>query len=447
MKKLDFIVSNETSNLRFENYQDFIKQEYKFIKKSEENALFTLTHRDFQQIRRILKDIWEEIKNLPLHYVIVFGSASDEEIKSFSAYLQKNDYNNIILVETLANLWSGGGYSLWLEYILGKKYKNVIFLEDDVEVLDKDTIFDILANIDEKTIVHTLCKNNLDEHGKYNKSRFIHCTGYPTSFFEKAWNHDPRYFWRSDDLDFIYRVDNAVVQYGYERKIIDKYHIHPNHKSSVLKMRFIYMVMRNHLYTCSKQGIIALLKYLPVVFGYIWSWVLQCLSGYFTALYATIRGIFDFIFRKKTHTYNQQIMNSSWSQKIHQPKYKRKERIKIEDLQSILANVYQTIWVYSEDAYLHLKLKNKVSNIFKHWTLDLSYYDPLYPIDLLWPQTYIVDDIDYTAKTCTLTEIKNGNGIVRYIYLIFSFIFSVIIFFILLPFIIVRWIFTSKYKF
>ncbi|MDR2415832.1 MAG: hypothetical protein LBD75_04455 [Candidatus Peribacteria bacterium] len=86
---------------------------------------------------------------------------------------------------------------------------------------------------------------------------------------------NPTYFQKSEDSDFLERIQRVVKKEQYDTKILETYHYHPNYKSSALRMWFIYFTIRNHLYTCAKSGIIHYVSYFPIIFAHIWSGVLQ----------------------------------------------------------------------------------------------------------------------------------------------------------------------------
>jgi hypothetical protein len=447
-KKLNFIVTNEFSNIRWINYSYFIENIEKISNSNNSNnSIFTLTHSNFDNIIRIIKQIWDNIKDINIDYVIVYSLINQKEINNFQNYLKENWFTKIILIKTIDNLWSAWGYALWLEYIIEENYQNIIFLEDDVEVLDKDSISEILKNIDKKTIVHTLCNNHKESDWSLTKSWHIQFTWYPVDFFKLVWNHDPRYFWRSDDLDFWERIEKIIKNYNYKRIKLNKLHYHPNYKSWTLKMWFIYMVLRNHLFTCSKYWIRRLLEYLPIVFMYIWSSVLQLINNlYFLSIYATLRWIIDFIFINKTFIYNQNIIKSKWASEINNLKKYKVIEIKTEELSNKLKNIYQTYWLYGNDAVLNLNLKNLFLNIFKFWNLTNNYYWPTYPINLLWPKTFIIENIDYYKKICKLIEINNGYLIKRYLNLILSFSITILIMIIFTPLILIKFLIITLKK-
>ncbi|MDR2415834.1 MAG: hypothetical protein LBD75_04470 [Candidatus Peribacteria bacterium] len=64
MSKLDFQITNETGNLRRKNYQDFIKNVYQFTPDTlYSNAILTLTYGSFENIKKQLACIHQEIKH------------------------------------------------------------------------------------------------------------------------------------------------------------------------------------------------------------------------------------------------------------------------------------------------------------------------------------------------------------------------------------------------
>jgi GT2 family glycosyltransferase len=178
--------------------------------------------------------------------ILVDNFSTDETSKKL-----KKEFKDIKIIRKNYNSGSSGGQNTGGRYAFKKKYKNIIFSDNDAYPISKDLIEKLVkkVNSDEKigfvvpSNIFIKNKSNLNEekirsyafHFLTTKREIVKKIGYP----------DEEYFLQIDDLDYTSRI----LSHGYEGiKLNEVYFSHPFKAISNLSPFFVYYTIRNTLY-------------------------------------------------------------------------------------------------------------------------------------------------------------------------------------------------------
>lgn len=128
-------------------------------------------------------------------------------------------------------------------------YSHLIMLEDDVELLQDQTVSDTIRNIQDNAV--TFINPPINTDGEH--SRYVQYACYPTALLQQSGIIDPRYYFRAEDLEWRKRLEHTIQTYGYHKVILDKDYYHPYLKSANNSGSRIYFSLRNQLWTCRKH--------------------------------------------------------------------------------------------------------------------------------------------------------------------------------------------------
>lgn len=255
------ILSNKNHAIRRSNRQSFVRT-IVGEKWTEQVNVLILCYNNTEQLFALLDRLDKEPRRKDFMVTIVQNSDNEEAKKNFDEKISQ--YENITIIYPIANLGSDGGHAMGQEYSLLKWYSHMILIEDDIELLEDDTISHTLDNISHKDeIIFIHAPINAD----WVHSRYVQYGCYPTSLFPKTGVVDPRTYFRSGDLEWWKRVERAIRTYWYTKKIVARNYFHPYLKWVNNSWSWIYFSLRNQLWTIRKhrEGV---MQFLAVVTQY-----------------------------------------------------------------------------------------------------------------------------------------------------------------------------------
>lgn len=235
------IQTNKKYNLRRTNRKDFLDA----VQWSKVNTIciFTLLYNNTENTQTIIDKLNTESQGTNIDLIILDNSPESK--------FQTLDIKgcHITFIRPRYNLGSAGWYALAMEYILSKWYEYMIMMEDDIILTDPETFSETYLQTDSKTIlfIHD-CINTWWEH-----SRYVQYACYPTAFIQQIGIIDPRFYFRSEDLERRLRIEEGIKKYGYKTHILDKNYYHPYLKKSNGSSWRSYFSIRNQLLMFQKH--------------------------------------------------------------------------------------------------------------------------------------------------------------------------------------------------
>lgn len=432
---IDFKIKNNHWYLRWKNWKNFLKEKIISNKNiSNKNVVVFVTFNNSYDTLKLLNIFLNKEERKDFDIIIVDNNSNSEHFSKLKDYVLNKKERKLILLQTADNLWGGGWYALWLEYILSKNYDYVTVTEDDAFPLQDNTLSWILDNSNSKTEI-------LIKYKDLNTTSFsLHFHWYPVYLIKEAWVLDPRYFMRSYDLEWALRINKKRKKLNINIKFVDLFYTHPVIKKWWNKFWQIYLWQRNSFFTESRYKFNV--KIFIITFLYLWFWFSKfLLEKDFRYIKYLIIAYFDFIFVNFWYKKNKLILEKLFKEKDNFYSKSNFQKISINDFNKKYNNSFLFAISIS---FLKNKIKfsRKKLNFF-HWTIISWYNSPLYPLFILSKKNISIEEIDWD----NLIILKKENKwLYRFIAIIFSFILWLLLYFIFLPFLIIRYLIWKIFK-
>lgn len=242
---MKFDINHNWWYLRWKNWQDFISDKhYSQYSSSSNNIVVFVTYNNAADTVSLLKIFLTQEQSNDFD-ILVVDNGCWEAFEQVRQFVKQQTTKKIIHLQAIDNLWGAWWYALWLEYILSKKYNYIIITEDDAFPLQDNTISTMLRYPDKEVFI---------QYKELQTTSFtLHFHGYPRQLIEAAWVPDPRYFMRSDDLEYALRINKQSQKNTIEKKILNDFsYTHPVSKRWWNKLRQIYLWQKNSRYTESR---------------------------------------------------------------------------------------------------------------------------------------------------------------------------------------------------
>lgn len=216
------ISENNNHAVRRTNRREFLHREEKIDIKQTSIGLLVLCYNNTDQFFRLLDRLNLEPERDKFTITIVQNSDNEKAIIAFDEQIKK--YENITVLYPITNLGSAGGYAFGQEYLLDAGCEHIIMLEDDVELLERDTISAMIDELEGKKDV-IFIEHPINAGGEH--SRYVQIACYPTALLKTSGVLDPRYYFRAEDLERAERLQKSIQQGNYKIKITDRRYYHP----------------------------------------------------------------------------------------------------------------------------------------------------------------------------------------------------------------------------
>jgi len=433
---MEFKIKHNKWFLRWKNWKDFLLS--KNISNNNiinDNVVLFVTYNNPKDtIKLINYFLKNEIKD-SFDIVIVDNHSNKENFEKIKNFILKQKERKIILLQAIENLWWAWWYALWLEYILSKKYNYVVITEDDAIPLQDNTISKML-DLKPKEVVITYKEKN-------TTSFSLHFHWYPINLIKKVWVLDPRYFMRSDDLEWSLRIWKEIKQLKIETKYISSlYYSHPVIKKWANKLWQIYLWQRNSLFTESRWRF----NYFSfiIIFLYIWMWFSKFfLEKDFRYIKYILLAYFDFIFIRFWYIRNKKILQKLFTEKDFFYKENNFKKISLEKFNNKYYNYYL---LYTALSFLKWKINcsKKLFDWFKNWIIINWYNLPLYPLFSCFKKNISIEEITQNNEIIIYEKINNIYLTIPMVFI--SFILWTIVYVLILPIIIIRFILWRVFK-
>lgn len=219
----------------------------------------------------------------------------DNGSKDNSIQMVKDNFEDVIIIETGKNNGIARGNNIGIEYALNNNYEYILLLNNDTEV-DKYMLGNMMEKADENTAV--TCKmyyfepkdviwcaggqinwkigttthfgENEKDNGKFDKSKYVEYT--PTccllihnNIFKKVGMMDEKYFMYYDDTDFCTRLNKNGYKIWYEASAM-LWHKVSSSSGGLESKISIYYGTRNRLYFINKH---CKNKIIPKIYFYL----------------------------------------------------------------------------------------------------------------------------------------------------------------------------------
>lgn len=423
MKELHYKVKNEYTNIRRENWKDFVDNIQ--WKKQHKIAIISLHFNNFENTKTLLTYLQQET-NKSFDIIIIENSTKEEETEKLKWYIKWK--KNIIHIQPIQNIGSAWWYALGMEYTIEQNYEYIFIVEDDVIFTETNTFTDMIQYADEKTLtfIHN-CKNTrLSSHPESKgKSRRVQTAWYPSKFIQNIGIIDPRYFFRGEDLEWGWRIETWIKKLWYKTHISNKDYLHPYLKSVNGNYARFYFSIRNQLLSVEKN-ISKNYTFFITLFLYIWTAMIKWIIHRNTVLLKSCsNAIVDFIKRNysfKNNTHNIWLFLKDAGQKG------KENRINTSKLIEKTQNFYGNTKILSITGIDREKLQysNNILNIFTHGILISSSSTVFTPLFFLAPKVLCINEFNLKNNTISIQEYKNKHKIKNIIAFVISLVASLI---------------------
>ncbi len=424
MEWIDYKIKNKFSNLRWQNWEEFVE----IIKweKKHKIAILAINFNNFENTRKLLEYLAKETIEV-FDIVLIENSTKQEEEDKFNRFYK--DKGNITVIKPINNLWSAGWYALGMEYIINNGYEYFFIVEDDVIFCEHNVFDDMIKNANENTLTFiNNCKNTWESQNPTNKGQSwrVQTAGYPVHFIKKVGVIDPRYFFRGEDLERWSRIKRWIKTLWYKTEIINHNYIHPYLKSINGNYARFYFSIRNQLLSLEKQPrknytfIITLFFYLRTSITKIFvEKDSVILKSFLDAVWDFCKH--DFSFENNKHkiwlflnsgtgkTTSTWISREDFS-KMSKDFYGSKKLLSITWVDMGTFSFSTNIW----NAISYGLLMSSSSTIF-------------YPISLLAPRVICINEFRLTDNMMSIYKYKNYNFIANMILIMISFVVSIVV--------------------
>lgn len=421
---LDYKIQNWYKNIRRENRKDFVLN----ISWNKKNkiAILAIHFNNPENTKRLLEYLKKE-KNQNLDIILVDNTTKRDLEKDFYDLVSK--FENTTIIKPVSNLWSAGGYALWMEYIINQQYEYFFMMEDDVILIEDNIFSDIIECANYKTLTFiNNCQNTRDAKDTENKwkSRWVQLAWYPVDFVEKIWIIDPRYFFRAEDLEWWSRIEKGIEKLWYEAKVVDKNYLHPYLKSVNWNYTWFYFSMRNQLLSLEKS-LKNNYRFFVVLFFYLRTAITKFLVKRDNLILKSFKdAVSDFLNRNFSRANNK---NKIWWFINHNKKEEKVERIDKTELSRFSKDLYSSdkilliTWVDREG----IKYSSSIKDLWKNWILISSSSTIFYPISLLAKKVICINEFDLWGNKISISRYENWNIVMNLVWIMTSFIVSLVL--------------------
>jgi len=436
---------NKKGFIKFENYNDFIKDSFQFWSNDKnENVVLLVTYNNFDDLKSLLVSFVKE--KIAFDLVIVDNNSQESKVEDFLKFLKKlNLWNKkIYYLKLTDNLGWGGWYSVWLEFILKKnKYKYLILTEDDAFPLQENTISTMLSNSweDIELFIKHVWSNT--------KSITFHFHWLPIDFVKYIWVVDPRFFMRADDWEYDLRKIYAFKEKKLKEKILSIYYTHPVIKPENNKYWQIYFWQRNNLIAESRWKIFP--KYSTIVFFlYVWLsifFIFRYLN--FDYLKVIFYALIDFILIRYNYDINRKRLNTLKTKNLFlYNKNILNEDLTFDEFNRRYGNYYLFPVMWKSVIDRNFKYSKKIGNFFKIGIMFFWFSNPLYQVASLSPSILSIEDIDFLNKKIKVSLKTNKllGRLLNLVALFLSFLVVVVVIILILPILLIRYLISYFFK-
>ena len=417
LNMVDYKVSLDWYVIRWKNWNNFV--ENISWKKNKDTALLTIHFNNLKNIKYLI----DYEQDADIDFVVIENSTKNDEKLKLKQYIEQKR-QNITLISPISNIWSAWWYALWMEYIMDCDYDYFYIVEDDVIFLEDGVINELLKIKKDNTLTFiNNCKNTWSSKDPSDKwhSWWVQVAWYPTSFVKKIWIIDPRYFFRWEDLERWYKIENWIKQYCYKVEVLDRNYVHPYLKPINKNYAFVYFSIRNQLFSLKKNW--SYFKWiLFTIFFYLYSWFSKIITELDSELLKSVLlWVKDFL--KMNYSFKSNLKNiwnfinkneNSW------------RKYNILELKNIIRNCYWNKYIMQITWYNNEQIPKYSINILKilYWIIVSSNSTALSFFTLLSKHVVNVESISIKNDEFLLTY-KNKS--------IINYVFWFLAFFIILP--------------
>lgn len=421
---LDYKIKNQYSNIRRENRKDFVES-IKW-KKRENTAILSIHFNNFQNTKNLLDYLSKEI-NQNFDIVLIENSTKENEENKLLEYCSWKE--NVSIIKPINNLWSAWWYALGMEYIIDQKYDYFFLVEDDVIFLDENIFSDMVWKSDDETLTFVNnCQNTRDAKDKENKwkSRRVQIAWYPVNFIEKIWIIDPRYFFRWEDLEWWSRIEKWIIKFWYKTEIVDKNYLHPYLKSVNGNYTWFYFSIRNQLLSVEKN-LKNNYQFFIVLFFYLWTAISKnFIEKDNLILKSFIDAFSDFL--KHNFSWDNNINKIEWFINNNSKEEKKEwlDKLEISNISKDFYSSAKILWITWVDRE-NIKYSKNIKNLWKNGLLISSSSTVFYTISLLAKKVVCINEFDLIGNKVSVSQYINWNRTINLIWIIASFIASVVL--------------------
>lgn len=420
-KNIEFLITEKKWILRRDNRKEFLDIKKSILNKKIYN--FSILFVSCNSYGAILKclDYLKNESNQNFDIIIVDNSTKEEESKLL--YNLGKENKNISIIKPIDNLWWSWWFSLWMEYVINSWYDYILIFEDDIIPIEKDIITTFIKKSNEDCILFNECTN------AWNSFWYFHLACYPINFIKKAWVVDPRFFLKSDDLEWAERVEKIIKNNWYKKLSTWKHHFHPNFKKDWWKIRVTYLAIRNYLTTLTKYFTIKKCSYFFTLLLYIRYWMSKFFFEWNTNLLKyEMYAIKDYLFWNLWYQYNKKILTHLFKYTLSKPKDCIDFWISIEKLNKISSSMYNLYWKITWDYNWFYKVKfSKSIKNFKNWVVVNWMYSNIYPIFMNFNKILAINEFNFTEETVNIYMYKNKYKF-KLLRTIIALVISIILF-------------------
>ena len=445
MVQLNYKVTNNESNLRRENWENFIDN----IKWNKKNniAILSIHFNNFKNTQWLISYIKKENKGLDIDIIIIENSTKkDEEVYKLSEYISKRE--NIILIKPIHNVWSAGGYALGMEYILDKEYEYFFIVEDDVIFLEEGVFDDMSKYADTKTLTFiNECKNcrSSSQPTEKWKSRRVQIAGYPTNFIKNIGVIDPRYFFRGEDLEWWWRIQKGIKKFWYKTKVIDHNYLHPYLKSVNGNYARFYFSIRNQLLSLEKHFTDNIVFFV-ILFFYVRTAVTRLIVNKEKLIMKSCYdALSDFLLHRFSFENNRRKISLFLKNGTKQENPIWISSIELSELCKKMYMSQRIMCITGTDRE-GIPFSKKIRDIWKHGLIISSSSTVFYPLTLLASKVICINEFDLIKNTVSIHQYTNKHTFLNIWWITISFVVSLMIIIILSIIITISVWFSRLYK-
>lgn len=404
----DYVLENENWPLRWKNWNDFLKgkEKIRYTKKNK-TAIICIFFKSTENIRILSDYIYREEKREEFDFVIIDNSQGIEF--DFAKELKNN---NVIIISTIANLWTDGCDSLWLEYAIHNWYDYVFLVEDDVVFLDDQAFSSVYERMNKKTLWYLSSVINYPQ--QHSCSYQFMC--YPIDFLKQCWTIDPRFFTRWGDGEWEPRIDIMIKKYWYKKTIVNKRHFHPYLKKNNRSSWRIYFARRNMLWLIKVTRTLSIVN-IMLLYMYIRSWYTKLFLGKSANdLRSLFFAIKDFLFAHKTLNLSLNRIKQLYKSPTGISEDRKELTIGIDKIKDYTNGLFVIWWPSSTWIWIswftnqdleYIKRSTKMSAFFRKWIVIPNINSPLYPIALLSKKIVTINEFDIYKNTADISIFQN----------------------------------------
>jgi GT2 family glycosyltransferase len=403
-------------NFRYPNYLSEIKFKNELPKKHS-TCILVLSFNEIENVKKLALYLSKKINLLDVCFI-------DNHSEDGTFEFLNQNYSDIFnVLQTKENLGGAGGFCVGQEWVIERDYEYCILAEADCQPIDEDLIECLLEYRDKKCVVQSM-------YYEQNCSSFnFHFTLYPVELFKKAGVVNKNLFFRADDWEWGKRLEKVIKKEGYTCKLINKFYSHPIFKKG-FRIGVNYFHFRNGLLVYAKRP--QKNSFFDVSKNFLqYSW--YSTFSFFNDKNITILKQFFFAFLdflKGDFSRNREML-----EKFKKEELKPKEKIKIleEDFSSFFSK-YKNYSIASLLIKTNPRLRSYLQSSFfysKAISSKFSFSNRL--LAFFFKEIVFVEEIDFLNEKIYYFVYKNENFLKSWFFLSISAIFSVILYFVLLP--------------